>query len=49
MQQYRQAQVFGQGYPNQTPPAQFYGSSPQAQVPQQMEAGVQMAGKTVSF
>ena len=49
MQHYRQAQVFGQGYSNQTPPAQFYGSSPQAQVPQQMEAGVQMGGKMVSF
>ena len=50
MQHYRQAQVFGQGFqsqqPQQLPPGAFYTSSA---APQQMEAGVQMGGKVVSF
>jgi len=49
MQHYRQQQVFGQGFPSQPqqlPPDAFYTSSA---APQQMEAGVQMGGKVVSF
>jgi hypothetical protein len=50
MQYYQQAQVFGQGVPSQQPqqlpPGAFY---PSSAAPQQMEAGVQMGGKVVSF